>query len=134
VVSTQSTTRYGATIFFFFFFFKQKCFHITRNDYNQLLLCSLNYRIKVALLPKLAVVIDIIVLIEEKQRKEASRRCSFALFRSGSSGGLAGISAGFLGDRLDDTDSDSLAHVTHRETTKRGVVREGLYTHGLRRH
>ena len=36
-----------------------------------------------------------------------------------------------LGNGLDDTDSDSLSHVTDGETTKRWVVGEGLNTHGL---
>jgi hypothetical protein len=36
-----------------------------------------------------------------------------------------------LGNRLDDTDSDSLSHVTDGETAERWIVREGLNAHGL---
>src|SRR4051812_34233655 len=45
-------------------------------------------------------------------------------------GDLAGTASGLL-DGLDDTDSNGLTHVTDGETTERGVVGEGLNTHGL---
>ena len=48
----------------------------------------------------------------------------------GSLGDLSGATSRLL-NTLDDTDSDGLAHVTDGETTERGVVGEGLDTHGL---
>ena len=39
----------------------------------------------------------------------------------------------FEGDFLDDTDGDSLAHITHSETSKRREGLEGLNSHGLGR-
>ena len=36
--------------------------------------------------------------------------------------------------RLDDADSDSLAHVAHGEAAQRRVLREGLHAHGLGRN
>jgi hypothetical protein len=47
----------------------------------------------------------------------------------GSLGDLASLVG--LDDRLDDTDSDGLTHVTDSETTERRVVSEGLNAHGL---
>lgn len=43
------------------------------------------------------------------------------------------LSSGLVGliNRLDDTDSNGLSHVTDGETTKRGVLVVGLNTHGL---
>jgi len=38
-----------------------------------------------------------------------------------------------LDNRLDDTDSDGLSHITYGETSKRGVLSESLDTHGLGR-
>merc|ERR1719328_29697 len=47
-------------------------------------------------------------------------------------GSLGGCSRNFLWSHsLDDTDSDSLSHVTYSETSKRGEVREGFDAHGL---
>lgn len=42
--------------------------------------------------------------------------------------GLCHLSSGTLGlvDGFDDSDSDSLPHITHSETSKRGIVSEGL--------
>lgn len=51
----------------------------------------------------------------------------------GGLGDLTGTAGGLL-DGLDDTNSNSLAHVTDGETTQRGVVSEGLDTHGLGRN
>jgi hypothetical protein len=46
--------------------------------------------------------------------------------------GLGGGSGHFLSsDALDDTDGNSLPHVTDSETSKRGEFREGLHAHGL---
>lgn len=55
------------------------------------------------------------------------------LFLSGLLSGLRnlGSSARGLLNSLDHTDGDGLAHVTDSETTERGVVGEGLDTHGL---
>ena len=55
------------------------------------------------------------------------------LFLASLLGGLGDLAGGAsrLVDGLDDTDSDGLAHVTDSETTERGVVGEGLNTHGL---
>jgi hypothetical protein len=67
-----------------------------------------------------------------RERKETSNPRRARLFLgslSGSLGDLAGLVN--LGDGLDDTDSDSLTHVTYGETTKRRVVSEGLNAHGL---
>jgi hypothetical protein len=67
-----------------------------------------------------------------RERKETSNPRRARLFLgslSGSLGDLAGLVN--LGDGLDDTDSDSLTHVTDGETTKRRVVSEGLNAHGL---
>jgi hypothetical protein len=49
-------------------------------------------------------------------------------------GDLASTALLSLGNRLDDTDSNGLSHVTDGETTKRWVVGEGLNTHGLGRN
>jgi len=48
-------------------------------------------------------------------------------------GSLGDLATGLvsLDNGLDDTDGDGLAHVADGETTKRGVVGEGLNTHGL---
>lgn len=43
---------------------------------------------------------------------------------------LGGTTGGLL-NRLDDTDSDGLTHVTDGETAERGVLGEGLNAHGL---
>jgi hypothetical protein len=48
----------------------------------------------------------------------------------GRGGDLAG-SGGLLVDLLDDTDGDGLAHITHGETTERGVLGERLNAHRL---
>jgi len=48
-------------------------------------------------------------------------------------GDLAGTGSGLL-DSLDDTDGDSLTHVTDGKTTEGRVVSEGLHTHGLGRN
>lgn len=55
------------------------------------------------------------------------------LFLTGLLGGLGDLTGttGGLVDALDDTDSDGLTHVTDSETTERGVLSEGLNTHGL---
>lgn len=55
------------------------------------------------------------------------------LFLGGLGSGLGDLTTGKLRlvDGLDDTDSDSLTHVTDGETTKRRVVGESLNTHGL---
>lgn len=55
------------------------------------------------------------------------------LLLSGLSGGLTSGSrgSGLLGDLLDDTDGDGLSHITNGETSKRGVLCEGLNAHGL---
>jgi len=45
-------------------------------------------------------------------------------------GDLAGTGSGLI-NRLDDTDSDGLTHVTDSETTQRRVVGESLNAHGL---
>jgi len=51
---------------------------------------------------------------------------------SGLLSGLGDLSGLFrLLDALDDTDSDSLTHVTDGETTKRWVVGESFDAHGL---
>jgi hypothetical protein len=50
----------------------------------------------------------------------------------GGLGDLSGLAIRLL-DALDDTDGNSLSHVTDGETTERGVVGEGLDTHGLGR-
>jgi len=56
------------------------------------------------------------------------------LFLSTSLGSSLGDLGGFVNllDRLDDTDSDGLSHITDGETTKRSVVSECLNTHRLR--
>jgi len=46
-------------------------------------------------------------------------------------GDLASTTLVGFGDRLDDTNSNGLSHVTNGETTKRWVVSESLDTHGL---
>jgi hypothetical protein len=57
------------------------------------------------------------------------------LFLASLGGGLGDLATAgrSLLDRLDDTDSDSLAHVTDGETTQRRVVGESLNAHGLGR-
>lgn len=61
--------------------------------------------------------------------------CSSAnhLFLASLLGGLGDLTGttGRLVDGLDDTDGNGLAHVTDGETAERGVVGEGLNTHGL---
>lgn len=65
-------------------------------------------------------------------RKSAVHR-ELLLLLLGLGGGLGGGASGLLGgDRLDDSDGDSLPHVTHGEATERGEVGEGLDAHGLR--
>jgi hypothetical protein len=49
-------------------------------------------------------------------------------------GDLASTTLLSLGNRLDDTDSNGLSHVTDGETTKRWIVGEGFNTHGLGRN
>lgn len=66
-------------------------------------------------------------------KRETSRADNERLFLGGllgSLGDLAGTLVG-LDDRLDDTDSDGLTHVTDGETTERGVLSESLNAHGL---
>ena len=55
------------------------------------------------------------------------------LFLTSLGGGLSDLASAtsVLLNGLDDTDSDGLTHVTDGETTERGVVGEGLNTHGL---
>lgn len=55
------------------------------------------------------------------------------LFLTSLGGGLSDLTSAtsVLLNGLDDTDSDGLTHVTDGETTERGVVGEGLNTHGL---
>lgn len=55
------------------------------------------------------------------------------LFLASLLGGLGDLASRLvgLGDGLDDTDGDSDTHVTDGETTKWGVVSEGLNAHGL---
>jgi len=58
------------------------------------------------------------------------------LFLASLLGGLGDLATSLvrLGDRLDDTDSDGLSHVSDGESTKRWVVSEGLNTHWLGWH
>jgi len=58
---------------------------------------------------------------------------SFLLSLLGSLGNLATASL-LLCNILDDTDSHSLPHVTHSETTQRGILRELLDAHRLAWH
>jgi len=67
--------------------------------------------------------------VNEIDRKECDRLFLGSL--DSSLGNLTGTLLG-LDDRLDDTDSDGLAHVTDSEATKRGVLSESLNAHGLR--
>lgn len=59
----------------------------------------------------------------------AKKRSLLSRSLLGSLGGLAGLD--LSGDLFDDTDGDSLAHITHGETTERGVGGERLNDHGL---
>jgi hypothetical protein len=56
-----------------------------------------------------------------------------SLFLTGLLGGLGNLAGTtlLLLNSLNDTDSNSLAHIADSETTKRGVVSESLNTHGL---
>ena len=65
-----------------------------------------------------------------KDRKSARARPGASQGKT-NLGDLATLAVGLL-DRLDDTDSDGLTHVTDGEATERGVLGEGLDTHGLR--
>jgi hypothetical protein len=67
-----------------------------------------------------------------ERKKETNTLRIDRLFLTGLDGGLGDL-AGLVGldDGLDDTDGNGLAHVTDGETTKRGVVGEGLNAHGL---
>jgi len=57
---------------------------------------------------------------------------AYSLLLAGLLGSLGGGTGHILGGHgLDDTDGDSLSHVTDGETSKRGEVRESLNTHGL---
>ena len=70
------------------------------------------------------------------RRRTAFNKTSRRLFLGGLGGGLGDLAGGgeSLLDRLDDTDSDGLTHVTDGETTERGVLVEGLHAHGLGRN
>jgi len=62
--------------------------------------------------------------------------CDIHLFLGGFDGSLGDLAGTLVGldDRLDDTDSDGLTHVTDGETSKGRVLGEGLHTHGLGRN
>lgn len=69
-----------------------------------------------------------------KQRKDFCEQRSNRLLLASldsSLGNLTGTLLVRLSNRLDDTDSDGLSHVTDGETTERRVVSEGLNAHGL---
>ena len=55
------------------------------------------------------------------------------LLLAGLGGGLGRLASGIgLVNRLDDTDGNSLTHVTDGETTEGWVLGEGLDAHGLK--
>lgn len=73
--------------------------------------------------------------VSREYEKETNDRRSDRLFLGGLLGSLGDLASLVgLDDRLDDTDSNGLAHVTDGETTERGVVSEGLNAHGLGGH
>jgi len=61
------------------------------------------------------------------------KHLSLLLAATGLLGGLSDLTGTrlLLLDRLDDTDSDGLSHVTHSESSQWGVVGESLHAHGL---
>jgi len=65
----------------------------------------------------------------EKERSHTRYERLFLASLGSGLGDLASLVG--LGDGLDDTDSDGLTHVTDGETAERGVLLEGLDTHGL---
>jgi len=70
--------------------------------------------------------------VSRDKRKETSTLEKDRLFLDSLLGGLGDLaSLVSLGDRLDDTDSNGLTHVTDSETTERRVVGKSLNTHGL---
>ena len=58
--------------------------------------------------------------------------CSFLASLGGGFGDFTGSLN--LVDSFDDTDSNGLSHVTDGETSKRWVLREGLYAHWLKQN
>jgi len=71
---------------------------------------------------------DFVVEVDDRKKKGC-----LLLAALGASLGDLGFGV-LLGDVLDDTYGDSLTHVTHSETTERGVFGEGFDTHGLGRN
>ena len=64
---------------------------------------------------------------------ERSNQKTGRLFLGSLLGGLGDLATSLvrLGDRLDDTDSDGLTHVTDSETTERRILSESLNAHRL---
>lgn len=70
--------------------------------------------------------------VSRDERRETSSPKRERLFLGSLLGGLGDLASLVgLGDRLDDTDSNGLTHVTDSETTERRVVSESLDAHGL---